>query len=103
MENPEQTDPAAVHRTVAAAWQCIERELAVRFPRFEARLGGPAAPGEVAACERALGFPLPADFAASCLVHRSVAFGGWIEGMESHDDLAELPANRDTQVELDDY
>lgn len=93
----------AVQQAVVATWHRIERQLAERFPQFELRLGGPATAAEVAACETALGFRLPAAFAASCLVHRRVAFGGWVQGMDSHDDLLELPLNRDWHVELNDY
>lgn len=82
---------------VAALWQRIEEQLAARFPAFPVTLGGPATVEEVAACEQALGLQLPTDFAASCLVHRSIAFAGLVTGMPQQLDLADLPASRDAQ------
>lgn len=93
---------AEAHGAVAAAWRRIERQLAERFPQFGVRLGAPATAAEITACEAELGFELPPAFAASCLIHRSVAFDGLVAGMCPHDDITRLPGNRDGQVELND-
>ncbi|MFI1170153.1 SMI1/KNR4 family protein [Streptomyces melanogenes] len=91
-----------VQGAVAAAWRRIELQLAERFPQFAVHLGGPATPAEIAACEAELGFGLPPAFVASCLIHRSVGFGGWVTRMCPHDDIRQLPENRDGQVMMND-
>ena len=66
---------AAAHEAASAVWQRIEHELARRFPSFPVSLGAPAIREQITACEDALSLRLPVEFAASCMVHRSVAFG----------------------------
>ncbi|MEU4116732.1 SMI1/KNR4 family protein [Kitasatospora sp. NPDC028055] len=81
---------AAAFEAATAVWQRIERELARRFPSFPVTLGAPATREEISACEQALGCPLPVEFAASCLVHRSIAFGDLVTGMPNQQDVAQL-------------
>ncbi|WP_344659491.1 SMI1/KNR4 family protein [Catenulispora subtropica] len=79
--------PAAV----AEAWRRIEAELAVRAPALLGGLGAPATRSEIQVTEAKLGYRLPEDFAASCLIHRSVDILGadWDGCM--HWDVARLP------------
>jgi len=86
---------AAAYEAASALWQRIERELAGRFPSFPAALGAPATREEIGACEQALDCPLPVEFVASCLVHRSIAFGDLVMGMPNQRDVAELAEYRD--------
>jgi cell wall assembly regulator SMI1 len=92
---PTEQEFASVYRTVAAAWQRIEREIARRPLGFPVTLGGAATRTEIAACEDALGLTLPAEFAASLLLHRSVAVEDTGVGMVPHKDLADLPEYRE--------
>ncbi|MFJ7243126.1 SMI1/KNR4 family protein [Kitasatospora sp. NPDC098652] len=86
---------AAAFEAATAVWQRIERELARRFPSFPVTLGAPATRAEIKACEQALGCPLPVEFAASCLVHRSIAFGDLVTGMPNQQDVAQLADYRE--------
>lgn len=81
---------AAAHEAASAVWQRIEHELARRFPSFPVSLGAPATREQITACEGALGLRLPVEFAASCMVHRSVAFGNLVAGMPCQQDIADL-------------
>ena len=87
---PTGQELAAAHEAASAVWQRIEHELARRFPSFPVSLGAPATREQVTACEDALGLRLPVEFAASCLVHRSVAFGNLVAGMPQQQDIASL-------------
>ena len=86
---------ATAREAASAVWQRIERELARRFPSFPVALGAPATREEISACEQALGCRLPVDFVASCLVHRSIAFGDLVLGMPNQRDVAELAEYRE--------
>jgi len=86
---------AAACSAASAVWQRIERELARRFPSFPVVLGAPATHEEISACEQALGCRLPVEFVASCLVHRSIAFGDLVVGMPNQQDVAELAVYRE--------
>lgn len=96
-QRPESTEEelAAACEAVSAVWKRIESELAQRFSGFPVDLGAPATREEISACEQALGLRLPVEFVASCLVHRSIAFGDLVMGMPEQMDVADLAGYRE--------
>ncbi|MFI6151626.1 SMI1/KNR4 family protein [Kitasatospora sp. NPDC051170] len=93
-EQWDAADLARVQPAVAALWQRIEQQLAERFPDFPVEYGPPATLAEIAEVERELGFRLPVEFAASCLVHRHFHFPDLVTGMPDQVDVAWLPRYR---------
>jgi cell wall assembly regulator SMI1 len=87
-----------VRAAVADAWRRIEDWLGEYAPASLAALAGPATSEEIAAAERALGFALPAEFAASLAIHRAVDLNGALVEIE-HRDLSAWPELRDQEVE----
>ncbi|MFC1436640.1 SMI1/KNR4 family protein [Streptacidiphilus sp. N1-10] len=94
---PVAQDRTALRAAVTGVWGRIERQLADRFPGFEVRLGAAATPEEITAVEAELGVQLPHSFVESLQVHRSVAFGGLVQGMPEQSDVSVLPANSETE------
>lgn len=91
----EQASAAPVHAAVADAWRRIELALTTRAPDFLSGLGAPATRLDVEVAEAKLGYRLPADFAASCLVHDSIDVPGADRDGCLHVGLALLPEMRD--------
>ncbi|WP_157536780.1 SMI1/KNR4 family protein [Kitasatospora mediocidica] len=80
---------------VADVWRRIEGSLMVHAPALLGGLAGPASAEEIAAAETQLGYRLPADFAASCMIHRAVAVPGAGPDEWMHWDVRELAAIRE--------
>ncbi|MEE4496188.1 SMI1/KNR4 family protein [Streptomyces sp. BE230] len=83
-------EESELRAAVSAQWRRIEDYLAEHAPAALTGLAGPASPAELADVQRSLGRPLSVDFAASCMIHRAVAFRGSVWDHVEHLDLGDL-------------
>ncbi|WP_323747931.1 alpha/beta hydrolase fold domain-containing protein [Catenulispora rubra] len=91
----EKASASPIRAAVADAWRRIELALATYAPDSLSGLGAPATQLDVEVAEAKLGYPLPEDFKASCLIHGSIDILGADQGDCAHIDLARLPDMRD--------
>ncbi|MDH6708396.1 cell wall assembly regulator SMI1 [Kitasatospora sp. MAA19] len=88
----------SAEQQVAEVWKQIEEWLAEHAPASLAALGGPATAEEIAVVEGDLGCSLPAEFAASLAIHRTVDLQGSAIQIE-HSDLTRFAGLRQTEIE----
>ncbi|MFJ5881633.1 SMI1/KNR4 family protein [Kitasatospora cineracea] len=92
-------DPAAAQAAVSAAWDRIHSWLAAHAPAALDHLAEGLTEQQIADVAAELGFALPADFAASCRIHRAVLLPGYLDSPVCHHDLTELAEWRAAELD----
>ncbi|AUG78323.1 hypothetical protein CFP65_3533 [Kitasatospora sp. MMS16-BH015] len=99
LTGPDSESARLERAAVAEAWRRIEEALTVHAPALLGGLAAPASAEEIARAEAQLGYPLPVDFAASCMIHRAVDIPGAGPDDWMHWDVSELAGIRDNTAD----
>ncbi|MEU9131954.1 SMI1/KNR4 family protein [Kitasatospora sp. NPDC048540] len=99
LTGPDSESARLERAAVAEAWRRIEEALTVHAPALLGGLAAPASAEEVAMAEAQLGYPLPVDFAASCMIHRAVDIPGAGPDDWMHWDVSELAEIRENTAD----